>query len=182
MIKYVIALGATLIFSSFMFFSIQSGKDINRIEITPAHEKVSQAETIQNYSSADTSEIPDVIKIPSSVGEIVFPHRMHIEDQEIECVECHHQINATKLNTPHPEYFKSSWIKCNICHNGSDHIAQKVYTCSKCHHSTPDNITDETLSAKVVIHKKCWSCHDIGTGAKASESCSMCHSGPKTKK
>ena len=64
MIKYVIALGATLIFSSFMFFSIQSGKDINRIEITPAHEKVSQAETIQNYSSSQTGQPLHAKKIP----------------------------------------------------------------------------------------------------------------------
>lgn len=182
MIKYVIALGVVLILSSFMLFSIQSGKDINLIEITPAHEKVSQAETIQNSLSADTSEIPDVIKIPSSLGEVVFPHKMHIEEEGIECVVCHHQINAKKLNTPHPDYFKSNWIKCNICHKGSDYKTTKVYTCSKCHHSTLENIADETLSAKVVIHKKCWSCHDIGTGAEASENCSMCHFGPKTKK
>ena len=159
---------------------MQNGKNINRTEIIPAHEELLHVDIIKYSTPKDTSEIPDVIKIPSSVGEVIFPHKMHIEKEEIECVECHHQINAKELDTPHPEYFKSTWIKCNICHTGSDNVIQKVYTCSKCHHSKPENIADETLSAKVVIHKKCWGCHDIGTGKEASENCKMCHLGTKT--
>lgn len=135
----------------------------------------------EHFSKVDSSEIPEEITFPSSVGEVSFPHQMHIDDLEMECVECHHQINAEKLNTPHQDFFKSSWINCNICHNGSERVQQKVFTCSECHDSSPANIADETLSSKVVIHKQCWECHEVSTGKEASESCEICHSGEKTK-
>ncbi|MDH3269504.1 MAG: hypothetical protein OEM46_11695 [Ignavibacteria bacterium] len=136
---------------------------------------------LMHSSREDTLDIPEEITFPSNVGEVIFPHQFHIEDVEMDCVECHHQINAEVLSTPHPEYFKSSWINCEICHNESGQIEQKIYTCSECHHPSPENIADETLSSKVVIHKSCWVCHEVGTGTEASEICSNCHSGDKNK-
>ena len=117
---------------------------------------------------------------PSTVGEVVFHHEMHTNSLSIKCVECHHQINAKPLNTPHPDYFKSSWINCAICHNESGKLKQTAYSCSACHHASPVNIADETLSTKVVIHKQCWRCHPVGTGKDASTGCEKCHSGKKT--
>jgi len=117
---------------------------------------------------------------PSSVGEVIFHHQMHTKSLGIKCVECHHEINAKKLKTPHPDYFKSSSIKCEICHDESEKIKKKAYTCSECHHITPINIADETLSAKVVVHRQCWKCHPVSTGKEASKGCEKCHSGKKT--
>lgn len=129
---------------------------------------------------SDTLAIPSVKSFPSSVGEVTFTHETHIKDRSIQCGECHHQIKAKKLDTPHPDYFKSSSIKCEICHNESDKVKQKAYTCSGCHRTNPINIADETLSAKVVIHKQCWKCHQVGAGKEASKACDFCHSGKKT--
>jgi Zn finger protein HypA/HybF involved in hydrogenase expression len=131
-------------------------------------------------SIADGVEIPAERTFPSSVGEVVFHHQMHLKDLGIKCVECHHQINAKKLNTPHPDYFKASSIKCEICHDETEKIKQKAYVCSECHRTNPINIADETLSAKVVVHKSCWKCHAVGTGTEASKGCEKCHSGKKT--
>lgn len=131
-------------------------------------------------SKSDTAEIPSEIIIPSSVGEVTFRHQMHIKDLSIKCGECHHQINARPLATPHPDYLKSSWINCTICHSESEKIKQTVFSCSACHGTNPINIADETLSAKVVIHKQCWRCHPVSTGKDASRSCDKCHSGKKT--
>lgn len=130
-------------------------------------------------SKAATPEVPAKINMPSSVGEVVFRHQVHIRDLGIKCVDCHHQINAKRLSTPHPDYFGSSWINCKTCHDGSEKIAQKPYICSECHLTRPKNIVDETLSAKVVIHKQCWKCHEVGTGKEASTGCEKCHSGKK---
>ncbi len=127
-----------------------------------------------------TAEIPSEINIPSSVGEVIFRHQMHIKDLSIKCVECHHQINAKELNTPHPDYIKSSWVNCKVCHDGSGKIKQNAYTCSECHQSNPMDIADETLSSKVVVHKQCWKCHPVSVGKEASASCEKCHSGKKT--
>lgn len=125
-------------------------------------------------------EIPPERTFPSFAGEVVFHHEMHIKDLGVKCAECHHSINAKKLDTPHPDYLKSPSIKCEICHDESERIAQKAYTCSGCHRTNPINIADETLSAKVVIHKQCWKCHQVGSGKEASTVCEKCHSGKKT--
>ena len=129
---------------------------------------------------SDTLAIPSVRSFPSSVGEVTFTHEMHTKDRGIQCAECHHQINAKKLTTPHPDYFKSSSIKCEICHNESEKVKQKAYTCSGCHRTNPVDIADETLSAKVVVHRQCWKCHQVGVGKEASKACEFCHSGKKT--
>ncbi len=129
--------------------------------------------------NAATLEIPSEMNIPSSVGDITFRHQMHIKDLSIKCADCHHQINAKRLDTPHPDYFGSSWINCKTCHDESEKIAQKAYICSECHQTRPKNIADETLSAKVVVHKQCWKCHGVGTGKDASKGCEKCHSGRK---
>jgi hypothetical protein len=129
---------------------------------------------------SDSVVIPAERIFPSSVGEVVFHHQMHAKDLSIKCVDCHHQIDAKTLNTPHPDYFKSSSIKCEICHNDSEKVKQKAYTCSICHRTNLTNIADETLSAKVVVHQQCWKCHPVGTGKEASKVCTKCHSGKKT--
>lgn len=123
---------------------------------------------------------PTHIVIPSSVGEVTFQHQAHSEDRAIGCVECHHQINAKKLTTPHPDYLKSSWINCSVCHHGPGKVRLSVYACSECHPTNPTHIADETLSAKVVTHKQCWKCHEVSAGKDASTGCALCHSGKKT--
>lgn len=139
---------------------------------------------------------------PSSAGQVTFHHEMHVKALEVKCNECHHAVNARPIGaprpegykasagkcpidvktlaTPHPDYFKSSSIKCVICHVESDEAKQNAYTCSGCHKTNPVNIADETLSAKVVVHKQCWKCHPVGAGKDASAVCEKCHTGKKT--
>lgn len=131
-------------------------------------------------AGSEAQEMPLERTFPSSVGEVVFRHQMHIQDFGVACEACHHSINAKKLNTPHPDYLKSASTKCELCHDESKRINQKPYVCSECHRPNPMNIADETLSAKVVIHKQCWKCHPVGTGKEASAICEKCHSGKKT--
>lgn len=115
---------------------------------------------------------PSDIVYESSVGDVVFPHNRHLK---MGCQQCHHQIKAGPLKTPHPGYMDSSWIQCDTCHSEEAADGGAYYQCGKCHHDEPDNIADETLSAKVVTHKSCWKCHQSGTGPEASEGCGDCH-------
>jgi Zn finger protein HypA/HybF involved in hydrogenase expression len=130
--------------------------------------------------AADSVQVPAEFKFPSSVGEVTFKHQLHIKERSIPCSECHHGINAKKLNTPHSDYFKSSWIKCSVCHEESGKTTQKLYACSGCHLAAPASISDETLSTKVVVHTQCWKCHAVGTAKEASANCETCHSGKKS--
>lgn len=124
---------------------------------------------------AGRPKLPNVIVFESSVGEVHFPHRVH---QKMGCQKCHHQIHAKDLITPHDEYLTYSWVSCRDCHNEAENHST-YYGCAKCHHSNLENIADETLNAKVVVHKSCWKCHLSGTGAEASERCGYCHLGPE---
>jgi hypothetical protein len=128
----------------------------------------------QNQSSGTSArrpKMPAVITFESSVGNVTFPHRVH---QKMGCQKCHHQIHAKDLITPHPAYLTYSWINCRECHDESENQST-YYGCGKCHHSNLANIADETLNAKVVVHKSCWKCHLSGTGAHASARCGFCH-------
>jgi hypothetical protein len=124
---------------------------------------------------AAASALPDEITMESSVGYVVLPHDVHIKGVKLKCVECHHQIRAGGLDTPHPDYLEASRVNCQTCHETDSKGRNKYYSCSHCHHSDPDDIADETLSSKVVIHKSCWRCHESGTGAEASAGCANCH-------
>lgn len=177
MIKFVVAAAAT---ACLLGFSTPSNTDDGGRTASAAVAPASRAMPKTTSPKSDTAEIPAEFNIPSAVGEVKFLHQTHIKDRSIGCVECHHQINAKKLNTPHPDYFRSSWINCRVCHDEPGRVKQSVYACSGCHPTTPATIADETLSAKVVIHKQCWKCHQVGTGKEASLGCAQCHSGKKT--
>jgi len=181
MIKYIFTLTVLVLITSAFFLSSLEKDLPESIELSTVDNSTSPAIVVDNPSNPDTVEIPDEITSPSSVGEVIFPHLFHYKDLEYECVECHHEINAAKLVTPHEKYFKDFWIDCSICHNGNETAKMQAQGCSECHHTHPYGIADETLSAKVVIHKNCWECHEVETGIAASESCEMCHSGERKK-
>jgi len=117
-------------------------------------------------------KLPNIITFESSLGNVHFPHKLH---QKMGCKNCHHQIHAKALETPHEDYLSYSWVSCQDCHNKVEETNGLYYGCDACHHSNLENIADETLNAKVVVHKSCWACHLSGTGAEASERCSFCH-------
>ena len=139
-----------------------------------AHPVLAKKE-VATGSPAAVANMPAEIIIKSSVGDVLFPHNLHVDDVNLECTQCHHQIHAKELATPHPDYMTSSWVNCQICHDTNSEMSKKYYKCSDCHHSDPNDNADETLSSKVVIHKNCWKCHETGTGVEASEGCIACH-------
>ena len=161
MLKFCVSVGVLFFLT---FSQLVNTQEVNQAGTVPVE--------VPSDSPAAIPDIPDEITIESSVGNVLFPHNVHMR---FGCVACHHQIHAMELDTPHPDYLTSSWINCQGCHDIDSGNKSKYYKCSDCHHSDPDDIADETLSSKVVIHKSCWKCHKSGTGAEASEGCSACH-------
>lgn len=136
-----------------------------------AQEAVQAAESAKKQTRQRTPP-PATITFESSVGEVRFPHKTHLK---MRCNRCHHQIQAEVLETPHEDYLESSWIRCQTCHADNPELSGKYFKCDQCHHSELENIADETLSAKVVVHKSCWKCHKTSSGADASRNCAFCH-------
>jgi hypothetical protein len=158
--------------------SLAESNDVPAAAASAAAESESRASRAgSRISNSEGGGIPSQIRFASAVGDVVFQHEMHFKDRGIACVQCHHQINAKKLNTPHPEYLKSSAVNCQVCHKESE---QTVYSCTGCHDAKRRDIADETLSAKVVIHKQCQTCHNVGTGKDASNACLLCHAPGKS--
>lgn len=118
----------------------------------------------------------DEIVSPSALGEVRFPHSLHAEELAFECSDCHHETDAARLRMPHEDYFEDFWIDCRTCHHETD-VPKAPQSCAACHHASPASTADETLSAKVVVHRSCWGCHEGGTGQEASRSCGFCHRG-----
>ena len=161
MLKFFVSIGILFFLTFSLSVVAQETKQTGRSSVE-----------IPSDSPAAIPDIPDEITIESSVGNVLFPHKVHMR---FGCKACHHQIHAKELDTPHPDYLTSSWINCQDCHDAGSKTTRNNYKCSECHHSEPENIADETLSSKVVVHKSCWKCHKSGTGVKASEGCSTCH-------
>ena len=161
MLKVFVSMGALFFLTISLLVYAQEEKQAGAVPVE-----------VPSDSPAAIPEIPDEITIESSVGNVLFPHKVHMR---FGCKACHHQIHAMELDTPHPDYLTSSWINCQDCHDTGSETTRNNYKCSDCHHSEPENIADETLSSKVVVHKSCWKCHKSGTGVKASEGCSTCH-------
>ena len=172
MIKYFLAAVATTLLVTACISSDQEATGKASTAATPTSPPAART----RLAASGPAEIPADIRFPSAVGEVIFRHQAHLKDRAIKCAQCHHQINARELSTPHPDYLQSSWINCKICHDGAGKARQRVYACSECHPTNPIHIADETLSAKVVIHKQCWQCHPVGTGKEAGTGCAKCHS------
>lgn len=117
---------------------------------------------------------PDEVSWGGTAGEVVLPHRLHVDDLGIACGECHHETRAAALAMPHPEYFEDFWITCSTCHRTKAET-EAVQKCSACHQDAPSTVADESLSTKVVVHRSCWRCHEVGTGGEASAVCASCH-------
>ncbi len=129
---------------------------------------------------------PGEVRWPSHVGEVVFPHRAHVEELGLECTECHHPTRAPRLVTPHPEVFSGELRRCALCHRepvtagGSPAPAgRQVGRCDSCHGPRTTRAGDFP-GLRVALHATCGKCHEIGTGAAASASCATCHAGPAT--
>ena len=137
-------------------------------------------ENVVDAFNPEEAEPEDEIVTETPVGEVTFPHYMHAEALEIACTDCHHETSAKALYNPHPQYFKHVWSDCNTCHRDDLPNGLVAGKCSSCHPASPRSTSDAALSAKVVIHQKCWDCHEVGTGQDAAKECSYCHSGPRT--
>jgi c(7)-type cytochrome triheme protein len=120
---------------------------------------------------------PDTIRWASSVGEVVFQHKLHTEEFGAECVSCHHETVAASLELPHAEYFDGFWVDCAVCHTGSATPAA-AGKCVVCHPERTSGQNLEMPTVKVAIHRSCWKCHDRGTGSEASTQCGFCHQRP----
>jgi hypothetical protein len=130
--------------------------------------------TVKSSPPSSPPASPDTVRWASSVGEVVFQHKLHTEEFGAECVSCHHETVAASLELPHPDYFDGFWVDCAVCHTGSANPTAPG-KCVVCHPERTSGQDLEMPTVKVAIHRSCWKCHDRGTGSEASTQCGFCH-------
>ena len=114
------------------------------------------------------------VALPNPIREIIFDHQKHVNDQKVECITCHVDMDKTDFaeakNLP-------SMATCNTCHNN----VKAVNQCEACH----TNLTSLRPASHMVSNFKrehsrvmngrtfdanCQSCH-------TESSCMECHDG-----
>ena len=101
-------------------------------------------------------------------GDLLIPHRAHVDVLQIRCAVCHknlvHSLNPKGFNKP-------VMATCMTCHDGK----QAVNACSKCHtkkqvpesHKAPDWLTVHSAMAEKI---DCATCHGF-----TPDYCRTCH-------
>jgi hypothetical protein len=88
------------------------GVDVESNRKTDPEFLVELGDTLVNISQ-------ETISFWARIGDVEFPHLMHIDDFGMACIDCHHETNASSLDIPHAEYFEDFWIDCATCHDAS---------------------------------------------------------------
>lgn len=115
-------------------------------------------------------------------GRLIFPHKFHVVDNEIDCATCHEAATTSKSGT---DRMIPGMEVCANCHD-----VEKEDQCSKCH-SDPNNIVPAPHSNKnydAFSHEKhigklaCKECHakeaglvDKGSNYPDMKGCYTCH-------
>jgi hypothetical protein len=136
----------------------------------------------------------------SADGDLIIPHRAHVEILGVECVVCHSEL----VHAESPEGFnRPSMQMClDECHDGEvagnectkchtrkhvpeDHLsadwlavhAEAVDTieCGECHAWTPD-YCEECHSQRPASHTGNWKTDHAGRAAEHAAGCMVCHS------
>lgn len=102
-------------------------------------------------------------------GDLLIPHRAHVEVLEMDCVACHkdlvHSVNRHGFNRPEME-------TCLECHNG-DSASNECIDCHTRKHTPANHERSDWLKIHGTMSEKqdCGACHDWTPGY-----CGDCHS------
>ncbi len=142
-------------------------------------------------------------RVVSASGDLLVPHRAHIEVLKMSCADCHnalvHTQNTKGVNTPSMEKClkchdgKEASAKCKSCHTEKsypkNHRAsnwlevhsekEKEIDCAECHAWTPD-FCKECHSKKPKSHKAGnWKKLHADPAKENSKQCMICHNKKK---
>jgi c(7)-type cytochrome triheme protein len=137
------------------------------------------------------------LKLTIPETDIIFSHKFHVGEQELECEVCHISIfesnNSASKNLPTMDECANCHEveddeNCTLCHKNVDEYSELVnpnreiifnhslhinmdLSCDVCHGEISES---EQPNIKYMPSKaNCYSCHD---NTKASQNCNICHS------
>ncbi|MBT4500233.1 MAG: cytochrome c3 family protein [Gemmatimonadetes bacterium] len=118
--------------------------------------------------------------------EFVFPHQLHVEDEGLECGDCHSQVESSVLAA---DNLNPEQEICLDCHDPDDlpeswpaperdfffshqyHLQNLSLECSACHGDIGQ--MEQILPEAMPTMDDCMACH---SGMAAPRDCALCHS------
>lgn len=136
-------------------------------------------------------------------GDLLIPHRAHVEVLDMECVECHedlvHSLNRRGFNSPEMEGClerchdgEKASNECTDCHTRK-HTPRTherddwlrthgdepdITACDDCHDWTPDYCAD-CHAQRPASHAGNWKSGHAGPARERGEGCTVCHGGER---
>jgi hypothetical protein len=111
-----------------------------------------------NKAAAAAAKPPDTVSIgecKAKKAAVEFPHKIHVEQNKIDCVTCHHTNKDLKAGA------NQEVKKCSDCHLKPEKA--ETPTCT------------EMSPKKNPFHIKCLGCHQEKKDPKAPTKCADCH-------
>lgn len=132
-------------------------------------------------------------------GVLTFSHRLHVVDEELECEDCHVDVEASRtsldrLLPTHEQCETCHEVEeedgCTMCHANDDpdefpmperhiffghdtHVAEQELECARCHAGIEERESTESILLPAM--ETCSACHD---DVSAPADCGVCHDDP----
>ena len=92
--------------------------------------------------------------------EIVFSHQLHVDDEGLDCTDCHADVEASRAGT---DNLMPTHETCSDCHDVDDEA-----TCGTCHNDT----ANPRIGPRIVDYSRLFS-HELHLAADVA--CASCH-------
>jgi hypothetical protein len=145
--------------------------------LLPDHENCSQCHTVDDESKCNTCHSEEKFEaLNQTKTEMIFNHSLHLNEQKMECENCHKGLKEVDYSYQTPKV-KPSMETCYNCHNSDKGVT--TIQCENCHTSTVNlipanhktsNFKSSHKFAAVGNDASCVMCHD-------NNSCGGCHVG-----
>lgn len=147
--------------------------------LLPTMDACANCHDVEDDDECATCHYEDVLEpFPVKKAELYFNHKVHLEQDNVNCEKCHSGLNEVDFSFESPTLFPTM-ENCAECHSSSGIAKPTNFACESCHISTVDLVPDDHKTVSFTdMHKfsvreadaNCQMCHE-------STFCESCHVG-----
>ena len=134
-------------------------------KLLPTMDACAECHDVEDMDACGTCHYEEVFEpLLQNKSDIIFSHKFHAGEKEVECVECHKGFADVdygfETTQPNP-----SMMQCSTCHNNQ---AVATSECSACHSVTDNLFPQDHRTATFFDNHKF-------SAMSANANCAMCH-------
>ena len=127
---------------------------------------------------ANTRDVPVKVLLDNKGGYVVFDHKQHIEEYDLNCISCHHTEEGDNEPLPcgtcHVKEFNEEFVDTHM-----DDFSDPS-TCVKCHHTEFTDLNFDHDEHEEYADQDCQACHHSEDIEPEPTNCSDCHDSEDT--